>query len=53
MLLDVDGVLFSTTGPGQTGDEAAAFAAEAQAHAGFVDSPGQASGPIPPTVSIC
>ena len=31
--LDVDGVLFSTTGPGQTADGAAAFAAEAQAHA--------------------
>jgi predicted amidohydrolase len=30
--LDVDGVLFSTTGPGQAADGAAAFAAEAQAH---------------------
>jgi len=30
---DVDGVLFSTTGPGQASDEAAAFATEAQAHA--------------------
>jgi predicted amidohydrolase len=30
--LDVDGVLFSTTGPGQPSDEAAAFATEAQAH---------------------
>jgi predicted amidohydrolase len=30
--LDVDGVLFSTAGPGETSD-AAAFAAEAQAHA--------------------
>jgi hypothetical protein len=31
--LDVDGVLFSTMGPGQSADGAAAFAAEAQAHA--------------------
>jgi predicted amidohydrolase len=31
--LDVDGVLFSATGPGQSADGAAAFAAEAQAHA--------------------
>jgi predicted amidohydrolase len=31
--LDVDGVLFSTTGPGQPSDGAAAFATEAQAHA--------------------
>jgi predicted amidohydrolase len=31
--LDVDGVLFSTTGPGQTPEGAAAFATEAQAHA--------------------
>jgi predicted amidohydrolase len=31
--LDVDGVLFSSTGPGQTSDGAAAFATEAQAHA--------------------
>jgi len=31
--LDVDAVLFSTTGPGQASDGAAAFAAEAQAHA--------------------
>jgi predicted amidohydrolase len=31
--LDVDGVLFSTTGPGLSADGAAAFAAEAQAHA--------------------
>jgi predicted amidohydrolase len=31
--LDVDVVLFSSTGPGQTPETAAAFAAEAQAHA--------------------
>ncbi len=31
--LDVDGVLFSTAGPGQTSGGAAAFATEAQAHA--------------------
>jgi predicted amidohydrolase len=31
--LDVDGLLFSTTAPGQAADGAAAFAAEAQAHA--------------------
>jgi predicted amidohydrolase len=31
--LDVDGVLFSTTGPGQPSDRSAAFATEAQAHA--------------------
>jgi hypothetical protein len=31
--LDVDGVLFSTTGPGLSTEGAAAFAAEAQAHA--------------------
>jgi predicted amidohydrolase len=31
--LDVDGVLFSTTGPGQASGGAAAFATEAQAHA--------------------
>ena len=31
--LDVDGVLFSSAGPGQTPETAAAFATEAQAHA--------------------
>jgi predicted amidohydrolase len=31
--LDVDGVLFSSTGPGQSDEAAAAFATEAQAHA--------------------
>jgi predicted amidohydrolase len=31
--LNVDGILFSSTGPGQTSDDAVAFAAEAQAHA--------------------
>jgi hypothetical protein len=32
--LDVDGVLISSTGPGETPERTAAFATEAQAHAG-------------------
>jgi predicted amidohydrolase len=41
--LGVDGVLFSTTGPGETSDGAWAFAAEAQAHAATNTACGSAS----------